>query len=635
MQLHNLNSKLDNITELSDDKKVNRKDWLVKILIGLLILAVYLYIPSRGIYQSAKELSSSSKVILSGVKNEDLDQIKKGITQSKTAAESMDGSLNWFFWIRIIPVMGSYYSDAKHFTKAAIYELDAADKIIDLLLPDKTELGLAGNPVPGQDKVAQALKVLEKVLPDLDKVMPDFEKASKEVENIDVSKYPEKFGTSQVRSRLADMKNLIMGIYIVTSKNKPLLELAPQALGQRLPKTYLLLFQNDKEIRPTGGFMTAYAFMKFDNGHISTTASDDIYRLDERLLKICLKKVCPLTPPAQIVKYLPEADGKPRTVWAMRDSNVSPDFLVSAQQFEQMYSLLGDGITFDGIIAIDTQVVEELIAVTGPIDVFGTTYSADMDARCNCPNVIYELEHYAEVASRGEEDRKAVLGTLMQQILTRILGSGPDKLPDFVNAGVKLANDKHILFFMHDNSLQEHLATLNWTGQINNLYKGDYLHINDSNFAGGKSNLYVQEKVTYDININNAGDVVNLLTIEYKNPQPFSIWLNGILRDYVRVYVPLNSKLIASKGSDDPVNTQEDSTLNKMFFDSFITVRPLNSRILSFEYSQPSKFSGKSYKLLIQKQPGARDHHYVIKLNGTIKEAFDLTQDRELNIVLP
>ena len=101
----------------------------------------------------------------------------------------------------------------------------------------------------------------------------------------------------------------------------------------------------------------------------------------------------------------------------MRDSNISPDVPTSAKEFERMYQLLGEGLPFDGIIYIDSQVVEELIEVTGPIDVFGTRYSSEKDPRCNCPNVIYELESYAEIAAKGEKDRKAVLGVLIQQIL--------------------------------------------------------------------------------------------------------------------------------------------------------------------------------------------------------------------------
>lgn len=630
MSLINLNRKLKPQGSVGLKRLEKRKRGRgVKIAVFLVTLLVIFSIPGRGIYLAAKDAARGGREITWGAKQNDLALIKSGVIITKNAVGSLSGYLNWFFWLGYVPFIGGYYNDAQHFAQAVSYELKVAEDMVEILEPYKQELGLVGQPVPGQDKVSQGVKILEKVLPSIDNVEPEMKKARAEVEGINVEKYPNTWRSIKVKSRVKQVKDFIIGAHLAVDENKEALALLPGALGVSSPKTYLLLFQNDKEIRPTGGFITAYAFLKFDKGHLSTTASDDIYRLDEKLLIKCRSKICPLAPPAPIVKYLPEVTGKLRSAWSMRDSNLSPDLPTSAKEFERMYEMLGEGITFDGIITIDTQVVEELIAITGPIDVYGTKYSAETDQRCNCPNVIYELEHYAEVAAKGELDRKAILGTLMEQILIKVLGSFSDKLPEFIDVGVNLANSKHIMFSMHDQNLQTALGKLNWIGEIRN-FEGDYIHLNDSNFAGGKSNLYVEEKVTYEIKVDNQGDVTNKVTVEYKNPQPFNTWLNGILRDYVRLYVPKGAKLVSSKGSDDPVTSVEDEKLNKTYFEAFITVRPQNSRTLSFEYTLPNKVQGKTYPLLIQKQSGAKDHHYVIKINGSKKAEFDLTSDKEL-----
>jgi len=316
----------------------------------------------------------------------------------------------------------------------------------------------------------------------------------------------------------------------------------------------------------------------------------------------------------------------------MRDSNLSPDLPTSLQQFERMYEMLGDGISFDGIFTIDTQVVEELIAVTGPIDVLGTTYSAEKDKRCNCPNVIYELEHYAEITAKGESDRKAILGALMQQLMAKLLTLGPDQLPTLLNTTIKLANDKHLMAYMHNGKIQQSFSKLNWTGEIKRDPEGDYLHLNDSNFAGGKSNLYVDEKVTLEITTTKDGSAKHKITIEYKNPQPYNTWLNGILRDYVRIFVPKGSVLTDSKGSAEKVTTALDNDLNKIYFEAFVVVRPQNSLTLSLEYTSPVKVTEKNYPLLIQKQPGAKNHKYIVKINGNKKAEFDLTSDKQLDL---
>lgn len=593
-----------------------------------LIIAVAFIVPGVFAFLGLKQAFTHAKNLVAAYKLQQFDSLRSEAASTKRNLQQVNVSLGFLFWLRILPVLGGYYSDVKNLAGAGAEELTALDKILSNLEGVKLELGFDGNVKSGPERVTQAVNMLNKSLPFLDKAEVHLTKAADLVKDIDAGKYPDAFRGKSVRKNVELIKDFMLGAAVAVKDGKSALALAPQALGITSPKNYLLLFQNDKEIRPTGGFITAYATLTIKNGQVSATTSDDIYRLDEKLLNVCLTKICPLAPPPPIVRYLPEVSGKPRTAWSMRDSNISPDVPTAAGEFERMYKLLGEGLPYDGIIYIDTAVVERLIGVTGPIDVLGTTYSAQTDKRCNCPNVIYELESYAEIASKGEKDRKAILGVLMQQILARSIGADIEKLPQLIEAVARLANHKHIMFYMHEPSLQKALSRLNWTGEIKD-YDGDYLHINDSNFAGGKSNLYVGQTVAQEISIQNDGTINKKIVIEYKNPEPFDIWLNGINRDYVRFYVPKGSKLISARGSEDAVLTAED--LGKTVFESFIQVRPQNTRKLEIEYSLPFKARGE-YKLMIQKQPGAGDFRYKIKLNGKEVADFNLEQDTVLNL---
>lgn len=624
MAFVNLTKKLDQMDRVYGRSRKS-KGGAGGVLTVLLILIIATVIPGFFIYTGLKGVSAHGKAIVTAYKAQNFDQLKQAISDTKGSLEKVDLPLKFLFWMRIIPLAGGYYIDAQKFADAALEEMTAVNSIFTSLESSKSELGFDGHPKSGPDRITQAIRILDKAMPSLDKYQSNLTKASDLVKDIDVNKYPETIKGKTVRKNLEVLKNFIMGAAVAVKDGKDALGLAPSALGLNGARNYLMLFQNDKEIRATGGFITAYATITMNNGQVSATTSDDIYRLDEKLLNVCLTKICPLTPPAPIVKYLPEVSGKPRSAWSIRDSNLSPDVPTSAQQFEKMYKLLGTGLPFDGIIYIDSQVVESLIEVTGPIDVFGTTYSAQIDKRCNCPNVIYELESYAEIAAKGEKDRKAVLGVLMQQILAKSVGGAVEKLPQLIETIATLANHKHIMFYMHDNNLENALSQLNWTGQIKN-YDGDYLHINDSNFAGGKSNLYVTQTVTQDVTVK-GNEVIKKITIDYSNPQQFNSWLNGINRDYVRFYVPSGSKLISSRGSEVPVTTTAD--LGKTVFEAFIQVRPQNSRKLEIEYSIPYQPKGQ-YKLLIQKQPGAKDFEYKVKINGTQKADFKLDQDKDL-----
>jgi hypothetical protein len=180
MPFTSLNRKLarqDQYLKRSSGKKRSLKKMIIRILIVFLILFVAIYLPVRGAYSSTKTIIAESRAMNEALKNENLDEIKTHVTEIKKATGGLNTSLNFLFWVRIIPYFGSFYADAKHFARASEYELTAAETIVESLLPFKTELGFNGTPTPGTDRIAQAVKVLEKTLPLLDKVEPELKKA--------------------------------------------------------------------------------------------------------------------------------------------------------------------------------------------------------------------------------------------------------------------------------------------------------------------------------------------------------------------------------------------------------------------------------------------------------------------------
>jgi len=171
---------------------------------------------------------------------------------------------------------------------------------------------------------------------------------------------------------------------------------------------------------------------------------------------------------------------------------------------------------------------------------------------------------------------------------------------------------------------------LGWAGRIVN-FDGDYLHINDSNFAGGKAGLFVTQEVDQEIKVEKDGAIKKTVTIKYKNQGKYSASRNPGFRDWVRVFVPKGSELISSKGSQNQVLTSED--LGKTVFEAFHVVRPEGSSTLQFEYKLPFKYKkDTSYSLFIQKQPGTDGFKYKISINSKKVEEFLLQIDKKLEL---
>ena len=327
----------------------------------------------------------------------------------------------------------------------------------------------------------------------------------------------------------------------------------PKLLGEPTEKRYLVLFQNDKELRSTGGFLTAYAQFRLVHGKMILEKADDIYKLDAALKK-------EFKAPREILTF-----HKGVYTLHIRDSNLSPDFKLSMEKFEEMYNNTSGKEKIDGIWAVDTHVLVEALKILGPMYMNGKEFSADNDKRCDCPKAVYELEDYStRPVGYIREDRKDVIGILLRDLLQKALGVSPSqywgKLFQMLFSEI---NQKHVLAYFKDPAVQKSVESFNLAGRIMTStesasllkYKEgswDYLHLNNSNMAGAKSNLFVSEKITKDTTVEAGGKLTTKLTVEYKNPfkgsdcglESGGLCLNAPLRNWVRVYVPKGSTLV-------------------------------------------------------------------------------------------
>ncbi len=321
--------------------------------------------------------------------------------------------------------------------------------------------------------------------------------------------------------------------------------------------------------------------------------------------------------------------------------NLSPDFKNAIDTFTTYMRESSVAPEFDALIAIDTEVPVRILKVLGPIGVpgYGGKFSAENDPRCDCPQVIYELENIiTRPTYEIREGRKSILGPLMNSMLANMMGSPKAKWAEFFNIFVDSIKEKHLLMYFKDPNKQNAVEVLGAAGRIND-YKGDYLHISDTNFAGAKSNMFITQEVEHTVSVAEDGSITKKLILSYKNPRPGDncnleaglLCLNGILRDWQRIYVPKGAVLKSAKGYELDMTTTED--LGKTVFEGFFTLSPQSVKKLEVEYTVPAGYVDGDYKLLIQKQPGTKDIKTTLTL-GTAKPKV-YTLDSDLEIILP
>lgn len=606
---------------MGEKLKVMKKRIISVVIIILIVLGTFGILTAF----SARKAITDAKKAVGAIKLQDLDATKAYLKDTQKDIKRTKRYFFAFTPIRIIPFFGWYIADVQRGLNAASYSIDAAIAFTDAVTPYADVLGLKGQGTflggTAQERLAKAIETLSKVAPQIDDVGKNLAKAEVEVDKIQSWRYPNIL-PAKPGNKIDTAKKSIDELESLIVDTKPLLLVLPQIMGQNGEKKYLVLFQNDKELRATGGFITAYAVFRVNKGVIETEGSSDIYNLDNTLLK-------KVPAPSAIVKYLPNVD-----TLNLRDSNLSPDYLSSMNQFEQLYEYTQDKKDIDGIIALDTNFVLSMLQVLGPIEAYGTKFTADNVEVCACPQIIYELERYADqpvAYERGQ--RKDILGVLMQQMMQKTFNAPKSSWPNLLGTALDSLKQKDLLLYFHSPDAQSAAEKLNFAGRLYN-YDGDYLHINETNFAGAKSNLYVQEKVKQVVTKGKDNNIDKTLTIDYKYPRKMDdcslerkggLCLAGIYRDYIRIYVPKGSKITKSSG----VALTETEDLDKTVFEGFFELRPEGALKIEIQYSVPIKV-GSEYKLLMQKQPGVEGHSYEIDAFGHKQKAFPLETDKEL-----
>lgn len=615
-------------------KKLRNRKVYAGVGIFFLIIVLLIVIPGILTVISAKKTYTQARITAATLKRQDIDQGSIELAKTRVALQDTQKKLSYLFILRVIPGANIYYNDATHLVKAGFYSLDAADTLVNSIKPYADVLGLKGQGsfVAGsaQDRIEKAVKTMGKVTPKIDDVAKDMKLAQAEVDYVNPNDYPRFIANGKVRNGMETLRKVADDGTTFVDEAKPLIKVLPTLLGEPDTKKYLVVFQNDKELRPTGGFMTAYAVFRLEHGIVHVDTSNDIYTLDATISN-------KPKAPAPILKYLPKV-----YTLNLRDSNLSPDFPSSIDQFKEMYAKSSGPKDIDGIIAVDTQALVAAMNVLGDITVDGATYSTKLDPRCNCPQVIYELEVYADQpVNYIKGNRKGLIGDLMYEIMNKAFTSSPKQYwGPLVQTTFTEISQKHVLFNLNNKDAQTGLFAVNAGGKIM-PFDGDYLHINEANFGGNKANLYVEQTVDQAYTTSSDGVVQKTITINYKNPYKPSdcnlerggLCLNADFRNWIRIYVPKGSVLKDSTGSEVKMTTYDE--LGKTVFEGFLTVRPLGIGKMTLTYTLPFKVAkGSPLPVMIQKQPGTDNDQYSIEVNGKLKQQFILDTDKTVKLTL-
>lgn len=403
---------------------------------------------------------------------------------------------------------------------------------------------------------------------------------------------------SQIKERVNDLKFRLSFYQSLVEQAKTASILMPEITGiGRGKKSYLVLLQNNLELRPGGGFIGSYGKLDFENGILKDIKVDDIYNLDGALKEI-------IAPPGELRSDL----GVERLF--LRDSNYEPDFPTSARQASFFYKK-ESGKTVHGVIALDLKASGNLLDAVGGLDL--PEYGEEVSG----VNLFEKAISHAETNFfPGSQAKKNYLTSLQTQLFNKIFYLSKQNWPAIIQALGRSLNEKHVLVYLEDPSLFSYLASSNWSGvfprgsEKRDGETKDFLAVIESNMGANKVNYYIQRKLTLSSTFSKEGKISHKLKISYKNTSPSDVFPGGIYKNRIKIYTPLGSKLIRAQFEDRDITESfiPFSDYGRSGFSALITVVPKKQETLVFEYelADALSFAGNSvlYRVEIFKQPG-------------------------------
>ncbi len=386
-------------------------------------------------------------------------------------------------------------------------------------------------------------------------------------------------------------------------------QVAPGLLGNDGPRSYLVLAQNNHELRATGGFISGVGFVRLERGQITDLKLGDSYAVDN------FQQPHPAPPAA-----LSEQMGAQLLV--LRDSNWSPDFPTSAQVARALYQQ-DQGAATDGAIALDLEAVRLLVVALGPLDVPG------MDGPVTADNVIEQMKQAWAAPSTTEGTvvqgggtewwlkRKDFMGDMVAAMMAKLQGGGDLNAVALARALLEMLDRRHLQIAVDEPTLADLLAKRGWDGGLRPPASGDFLAVVDSNVGFNKVNAAVQQQIAYRAEQAAQGLTATLVMTYSHTAQPLAgeelcdrsprygdSYDNLIRRcywDYVRVYAPGGSELLESAGLDR-IATERGERGTTVFAGSFL-MRPGEVYTVTVHYRLP-ELSATPYRLMVRKQAG-------------------------------
>ncbi len=450
------------------------------IIIGVVaVLLIALVAAAFAAVGSAKEMKSQATQVLQDVKSiqtaigeNDYAAAAQSAQQASELTGSIAGELSSPLWMvaSIIPVYGQDISGMRDLMTA----LD--DAFDDGLVPlTKT---LEANPPDSLISADRRINVaaVTQLLDAVQDAAPSMQKCA------DVAESLPEMHIEQLKSVVDPAKEKLVTINATFQKAAALAPVAGPVLGANGNRTYLIVAQNSAELRSSGGFPGSMGTLEIRDGEIILNDFAKVYDV--------LTDTNPSSVSITDEEYaLFGAAGMD----CPRDAGIDPDFTRVASIWAASYEERNVA-HLDGVISITPSVVQDILAIVGPVTLSDGTELTGSNATKVLQSDIYwkYLAEGADPDGTGGAVTDALFAPAAHETFNKLFSNlNADTLIKFASCMAKDMEDRTVMFWLTDEGEQAILASLDCSGALNDDPMRPELGVFFSLWVGSKMGWYV------------------------------------------------------------------------------------------------------------------------------------------------
>lgn len=648
--------------------------WNPKFIFWLIIIVLIFvsFIPIQEINRQVREakevvIASSLQALehfqlaSEGLTKLDFDRARQELEKANQSLTVAEKKLGTSFLLKIAQFL-PFGADAFHFLRGSQYLAKAGQSLVGIIeiLVSPVEVSLVPGDLIQPNQSADSLILPEKLtrinfLVTVSRLEECLEEAETKIRlaNRQFNKVNSRIIPSEFRQQFEKIRTNLKNSEASIKNFTFLINQLDEVFGAKEFRRYLVVFQNNNEMRATGGFIGSFAVFDIDKGRIK-------------------RVILPAQGSYALQKYLKTNLASPRPLWPLKphwqfhDANWFPDWPASARKLAWFYENSG-GSTVDGVIAITADLVANLIDIVGPIE---TPEGITIDGA----NFISEVQKIVEIEAREKDQApKQILVDLAPQVLEKIFSLPETRDEKKLVAILELLNrglaQKQILFYFNNSEVQNWLTKENLVGQVRSTGK-DYLYVNSSNGNGAKTEGVINQTVEHQAELTADGSIVDEVSIvRVHQGERGELFTGKESIDWLRIYVPKGSVLLEADGFEkvlasafmkaeigllvqdkdlaeiekeinlyESLGVRETQEFGKTCFGGWVQTKPGQTSTVKIKYRLPFSLEAQetsSYSLLVQKQPGMKPQEFSSKLilSKTPREiVWQYPDDESLNI---